>query len=192
MKLLRQAILMVFTLMVAGMAGELKPGATAKDFTLKDYNGKPHTLSQLAKGKKAVVVIFVSTRCPVSNAYNGRMARLYQSYSGKGVAFVGINSNHRETPADIKAHARKNGLAFPILKDEGNVVADQFGAAVTPEVFVLSPSLKLLYHGRIDDSQREANVKRRDLQKALDEILAGKPVSDPISKEFGCSIRRAN
>lgn len=170
-------------------AGALSPGDKVADFSLKDYNGKTHSLSQY-KDKAAIVIIFVSTQCPVSNAYNARMAKLYSDYSKKNVAFLGINSNRRESVAEIKSHAQKHGLLFPILKDENNVIADKFGATVTPEVFVLSKDLTVLYHGRIDDSQRPANIKRRDLRKALDEILAGKKVTTPETKAFGCTIKR--
>ena len=189
MRLLK-IILMLLTIgLIAAMAASLSPGDKVKDFSLKDYTGKTHTLSQY-KDKAAIVIIFVSTRCPVSNAYNKRMAALYNDYASKNVAFLGINSNRKETVTEIRQHAQKHGLPFPILKDEKNVIADQFGATVTPEVFVLSKDLTVLYHGRIDDSQRPANVKRRDLRKALDEMLAGKELSNAETKAFGCSIKR--
>jgi peroxiredoxin len=119
------------------------------------------------------------------------MVSLYNSYKDKGVSFVGINSNKEESEAVIKTHAKDNGLSFTILKDKGNVVADQLGASATPEVFVLSPEFKLLYHGRIDDKRRETEVTSSDLKKALDEILSSKSVSVNSTKAFGCSIKRA-
>ena len=79
---------------------------------------------------------------------------------------------------------------FPVLKDERNVVADEYGAQVTPEVFVLNPAGKLLYHGRIDDDRKGTNIKHRDLQEALNALLAGKELSQPETKAFGCSIKR--
>ncbi len=159
------------------------------DFTLTDYNGVKHALSDY-KEAKGIVVMFIATRCPVSNAYNGRMAALYADYQKRGFAFVGINSNKAEAASEIKEHAGKNHLAFTILKDPGNLIADKFGATVTPEIFVLSNELQLLYHGRIDDSRREANVKSKDLRDTLDAILAGKSVPVTETKAFGCSIKR--
>jgi peroxiredoxin len=160
-----------------------------ENFTLKDYNGKEHSLSDY-KDSKAIVVIFVATECPVSNAYNSRMADLYENYKEKGVAFIGINSNKQESVPDIKEHAAKNNLQFPILKDEKNVIADKVGASVTPEVYMLNSNFEILYHGRIDDSRDQASVESKDLSKALDEVLAGKKVSNNSTKAFGCTIKR--
>ena len=84
-------------------------------------------------------MIFVATKCPVSNAYNGRMAEMAKEYGARGVAFVRINRNKTEPAAEVAAHAKEHGFTFPVVKDEGNKVADLYGATHTPEVFVLSP-----------------------------------------------------
>jgi len=160
-----------------------------ENFTLKDYDGKKHSLSDY-KDSKAIVIIFIATQCPVSNAYNERMENLYNTYKNKGVSFIGINSNKAELLTEIKSHAKSNGLTFTILKDEKNVIADKFEASVTPEIYVLNPNFEVLYQGRIDDSRREKDVKSTDFKKALDEILDGKPVSVPKTKAFGCTIKR--
>ncbi len=91
---------------------------------------------------------------------------------------------------EIRQHAQKHGFQFPVLKDPENVIADKFNAQVTPEIFVLNSTFDVLYHGRIDDSQRENEVKTQDVRQTLDEILAGKPVSKPVTKAFGCTIKR--
>ena len=159
------------------------------NFSLNSYDGKRYSLDNY-KDSKAIVLMFVATRCPVSNAYNSRMADLYKDYHGKGVVFLGVNSNELETVEEIKEHAQENNLGFPILKDKENKIADKFGANVTPEVYVLNSNLELLYHGRIDDSKRLENVKSHNLRNALDEVLAGKDVTTPHTKAFGCSIKR--
>lgn len=164
---------------------------TIENFTLTDYNGKTHSLVDY-QNSKAIVVMFIATQCPVSNAYNSRMAKLYEEYQPKGIAFLGINSNKQESIEEIKTHAEQNKFGFPVLKDVNNVIADKFGASFTPEVYVLSPKFEILYHGRIDDSRREEDVKSRDLRKALDEILAGKKVKVPETKAFGCTIKRVS
>ncbi len=61
---------------------------------------------------------------------------------------------------------------------------------MTPEAFVLDGKLEILYHGRIDDSQRVENVQSQDLKRALEEILDGKPVTTSETKAFGCTIKR--
>ncbi len=177
----------------AVLAGDSVPasflGKEAPAFTLADAKGAKHTLGDLG-GDKGTVIIWVSTQCPVSNAYNERMADLADAYSAKGFQFVGINSNKAEAAPEIATHAEENGFDFPILKDEKNAIADQYGASVTPEVYVLDPKGVLIYHGRIDDSQNASEVKSKDLTAALDAILAGKPVPKSESKAFGCSIKR--
>jgi peroxiredoxin len=170
-------------------AGEPAVASKTFDFSLKDYQGKSHSLSDY-KDSKAVVVIYVATRCPVSNAYNQRMADLYKAFKDKGFAFLGINSNKMESVEEIKEHAQKNGLSFPILKDVDNVVADRYEASVTPEVYILGKGGKLLYHGRIDDSRRDDQVTSSDLSSALIEILSGKEVTAQTTKAFGCTIKR--
>ncbi|MBN2009836.1 thioredoxin family protein [candidate division KSB1 bacterium] len=162
---------------------------TAKPFRLKDYNNKERSLSDY-NGAKFVVVMFIATRCPVSNAYNERMVQLQNDYAKKGVVFLGINSNKEESVDEIRKHAKEHNFKFPVLKDVENVVADQFGASVTPEIYVLNPEHKVLYHGRIDDSRRENEVTSNDLRTALDELLSGKNISNNVTKAFGCTIKR--
>lgn len=160
------------------------------NFKLKDYNGKMHSLSDY-NDSKAIVLMFVSVQCPVSNAYNSRMANIYEKYKNKNITFLGINSNKTESIESVKEHAQKQDLDFPILKDEKNIIADELEASVTPEIYILTPDdYKILYHGRIDDSRNENNVSSKDLEKALNEILSGKEISNPRTKAFGCTIKR--
>lgn len=184
-------LLMIALLVAMSMllAGALKPGTPVANFSLPDPSGKIHQLDDY-KGSKAIAIVYVSTKCPVSNAYNERMARLHAAYADKGVVFLGINANKRESLTEIASHAEKNGLNFTILKDEGNKVADIFGATVTPEVYLLDGNLTLQYHGHIDDSQRPGQIKRNSLQVAIDEMLAGQALSVSETKAFGCSIKR--
>jgi len=165
-------------------------GATVDEFTLPDVNGQEHTLKSL-KGKNGTVLIFIAVQCPVSNAYNDRMEKLAEDYKDKGIAVIGINANSSEDAATIKAHAAEKHLTFTILKDAGNKVADKLGAARTPEAYFLDGNNKLLYHGRIDNSQNPDAIESNDLRNALDSSLAGKPVEKPEAKAFGCSIKRA-
>ena len=165
-------------------------GATIEDFTLPDADNKERSLKSLA-GKNGTVLLFISVQCPVSNDYNERMEKLAQDYKAKGVAVIGINSNVAEDAAAVKAHAEKNKLSFPILKDPGNKIADRLGAKVTPEAYFLDSSNKLLYHGRIDNARNAAQLETSDLRNALDAALGGKAVEKTEAKAFGCSIKRA-
>ncbi len=166
-------------------------GSAIEDFTLPDADGANHSLKSLM-GKNGAVIIFVATKCPVSNAYNERMEKLFEDYKAKGIAVIGINANNTEPAAEVKSHAAEKGLKFPILKDDGNKIADRFGANATPEAYVLDAGGKLVYHGRIDNSRDTAGVTSSDLRDALDELIAGKAISKTGAKAFGCTIKRVS
>ena len=166
----------------------LSIGQPAPDFSLPDLRGQSHLLKE--QRGKITVIAFLSVQCPISNAYNERIRTLAEDYARQGVVFLAINASAPETVADIKAHAAQHNFAFPILKDAGNKVADAYGAERTPEIFVVDAQGVLRYHGRIDNSQDVRRVKRNDLREALNELLAGKPVSVPEAKAMGCVIKR--
>ena len=155
--------------------------------------GNPINSAQF-KDAKALVVVFMGTECTISNSFMPRLAELSNTYAAKGVQFLAINSNRQDTPVQVAAHAKENKLPFPVLKDVGNRIADQFGALRTPECFLIDASHIVRYHGRIDDQfgtgfKRSAPT-RRDLAVALDELLAGKEVSQPETQIQGCYIGR--
>ena len=182
------ALVTVCYLSIAACANYSSPEKIT-DFTLADYNGKKHSLSDY-KEAKAIVIMFIATECPVSNDYNSRMEKIYNDYKEKGITFLGINSNKAESVERIKEHAEEKGLSFTILKDEKNIIADKFGASFTPEVYVLNSDFNIIYHGRIDNARDESEVVTKDLENSLNEILAGKEVSKKETKAFGCSIKR--
>src|SRR5258707_10372101 len=166
-------------------------GTTIDDFKLPDADGAEHSLKSLM-GKNGAVVIFIATRCPVSNGYNEGMQKLAEDYKAKGINVIGINSNSIEPASEVKSHAAEKHLTFAILKDDGNKIADRLGATRTPEADVLDRSGKLVYHGRIDNSQNTANITANDLRNALDEMLAGKQVTKSGGAAFGCTIKRVS
>jgi len=166
-------------------------GTVIDDFTLPDADGASHSLASL-KGKNGTVIIFIATKCPVSNGYNDRMEKVFEDYKAKGFNVIGINSNSTEPAAEVKSHAAEKGLKFTILKDDGNKIADRLGANRTPEVYVLDAKGKLAYHGRIDNSQKLENITSNDLRDALDELAAGKAVTKTGGAAFGCNIKRVS
>jgi peroxiredoxin len=166
-------------------------GATIVDFTLPDVDGKDHSLNSL-KGKHGTVLIFIAVQCPVSNAYNERMEKIARDYQARGVNVVGINANATESAAEVKAHAAARHLTFPILKDNGNKLADSLGATRTPEAYFIDEGNKLIYHGRVDNSRDISQVNSSELREALEANLAGKPVAKTTASAFGCSIKRAD
>jgi len=177
---------------------ELRRGRTIEPFTLADHWGKQHKLVDLAD-KRVVVVAFLGTECPLAKLYASRLNELVAEFSPQGVAFLAIDSNQQDSLEEIAAFVRTHDLKLPMLKDVGNVVADQFGANRTPDVFVLDRSRSVQYVGRIDDQYGyQAGVgfqkpapSRRDLAEAVTELLADHAVSVPVTEAPGCLIGRA-
>jgi mono/diheme cytochrome c family protein len=138
----------------------------ALSFQLPDTEGVRHTPAEFRQSK-AVVFVFVSPDGPALNATSPELARIYKAYLPRGVLFYGIDSDPQVSAEDVRRHARKWGLPFPVLLDRRQELARLGKVESTPEVAVLSPAGELLYRGRVDAR----------LGPALDEILAGKPVS---------------
>ena len=180
------AIILAFCSLLA--AAEFPIGSRLASLTVTG-SGAPTSIHTSAA--KATAVVFVSTQCPVSNSYNGRLAALYSDYVSQGVQFAFVNANSGESLSDVEEHEKRVGWPFQVVKDNGNTLADKLGAEHTPEAFVFDQSGTLVYHGRIDDSMHENEVKQRDLRAALDAALAGRPVSVAQTRAFGCSIKRA-
>ncbi len=173
-------------------------GRTIDDFALQDFRGKKVSLSEYAD-KQAVVVYFLGTECPLAKLYGPRVQKLAAQFGPRGVEFIGINSNMQDSLAELAAHARTHEISFPILKDLGSKVADQFGATRTPQVFVLDRERKIRYAGRVDAQftfgtgvgLAQPQEQRADLAIALDELLASKEISLPLTEPKGCLIGRA-
>src|SRR5262249_3195810 len=131
---------------------------------------------------------------PLANLYVVTLAEMHQKYSGKGVAFLAINSNDQDSFADVVAHAKERPVPFPVLKDEGHVADDATGARRTPEAFLLDSALVIRYHRRSDDqygsTYRRAAPTKTELKDAIEDLLAGKPVATPETKLEGCIIGR--
>lgn len=166
-------------------------GKQAPSFDLPNVrSGEQTSLQSLISGKKATVVIFVSSRCWVCKAYEGRMADLAKKYGPEGFSFIGIDSNQTEPIAECASWSVTSKIGFPVLKDQNNVIADEYGATHTPEAYVINADGKLVYHGRIDSAIDPMGAQHHDLADALDDILSGTPIAVRETKAFGCSIKR--
>ena len=179
-------------------AGESQIGKKLDNFSARDFRGKDTSLADYSKSK-LVVVAFLGTECPLAKLYGPRLAELAAKYQDRGVTFLGVNSNQQDSVTELAHYAKEHKVEFPLLKDSGNAIADKFGAVRTPEVFVLDENRTVRYWGRVDDQfgfqeggvayQREKPT-RQDLAEALDELLAGKPVSTAVAASQGCRIGR--
>lgn len=175
----------------ARSAPQRAPAAPAA-IPLTAPDGKRQPLAKW-EGKRATAVVFLGTRCPVANASSPTLRQLALRYRARGVAFVGVNSNPEETLSQVTAHARDFQLPFPVLKDDHQALARALGARVTPEVFVLDAQRRIRYRGRIDNAFATRTVRRRtvtsrDLEAALEDLLAGRRVRVAATQALGCAI----
>lgn len=166
----------------AANASRARVGDKAPRFSLASVDkGETQSLEQLLQPLKdgrprGVAVVFLSCKCPYAAQARQPLAELYKTY-GKKIAFVGINANQNEGLDDIKADAALS-FAFPILRDEGAKIADEYGADRTPEAFVIDAEGVIRYHGGV-----------ADLGAALAAVAEGKAVAKPEAKAFGCTIK---
>ncbi len=171
-------------------------GRRFPDFTLKDaVSGKRVTLYEDYSGKRALIMVFLGTDCPLGNLYAPRLAEMSKEYAAQGVAFLGINANAHETAAQVAEHTRTYGIAFPVLKDPNHHVADLAQAERTCEVVVLDGHAVVRYRGAIDDQYglkyRKEAPTRTYVRDAIDAILANRPVAVPATPVVGCLIDRS-
>ncbi|WP_425396652.1 redoxin domain-containing protein [Aeoliella sp.] len=189
----RTAIVAWLLLASATTASANSIGRKIDPFELPNHLGKTYSFSEL-DDSKLVVVAFLGTECPLAKLYAGRLQAIADEYAERGVAVVAVDSNRQDSLRELAAFVRQHELKYAVLKDQANKVADLFGAERTPQVFVLDADRKVRYQGRVDDQYVVGVVRdhadREDLRIALDELLAGKDVSQPETKALGCIIGR--
>lgn len=139
---------------------------------------------------EVTVILFLSTICPISNAYTDRIQALMARYAGKPVRFLLLNPNANETEAECRAYSRDVEFPTPLRKDPDNQMADRYHARMTPEAVLLDPTGAVRYQGAIDDARNPARVRIDSLRQAIDAVLAGQPVPVDRLRAFGCSIKR--
>jgi thiol-disulfide isomerase/thioredoxin len=175
-------------------------GAVIKEVTAKDVLGTTFSLSQVARDK-LIVFTFLGVDCPLARLYTPRLIELSAKYAPKDVVFIFVDANRQDSIRAIAAYARQHEIKLPILKDLRQTIADRLGAIRTPQVVVLDRDRRIRYRGRIDDqlgfmptnpaaTYHKPKPERNDLQCALDELLAGKPVSVSETEPPGCLIGR--
>lgn len=161
-------------------------------FALADAQGATHTERDW-NGAKAVVILFLATDCPISNAYAPAMSRLEKEFGPQGVRFLGVHCDTDVTAAIAARHAADYRLPFPVLLDPEQVLARPAGVAVTPEAVVVLPGGEIAYRGRIDDryatpGKRREQATTHDLIAAIAAVLAGKRPSPATTKATGCPL----
>lgn len=176
------------------MAFTLQLGASAPDFNLPATDGKSYQLSDFDDAP-TLVIFFTCNHCPYVVGSDEVTRQTAERFMPQGVKFVGINANSTNTkPEDSMEHMieRMKAHNFPwlYLRDETQDVALAYGALRTPHFFVFDKDRKLIYTGRGVDNPREvAKMTTNDLERALEEHLAGKPISTPLTNPIGCNVK---
>ncbi|RMF39103.1 MAG: redoxin [Planctomycetota bacterium] len=191
-----------FSSAMAADVTPLKIGSPAPKFELPGVDGNIYRLEDF-DDSPILVVIFTCNHCPTAQAYEGRIKQLHADYKDKGVAVVAISPNDPQAVRldelgysdlgdsleEMKIRAQDAGFEFPYLYDgDTQRVSRAFGVLATPHVFIFDRQRKLRYAGRIDDNDI-GPPKSHDARRAIEELLAGKPVSVPETRVFGCSTK---
>jgi peroxiredoxin len=177
-----------------------KVGEKAPDFTLTDFQGNEHTLSDYTEDGKIVVLEWFNPMCPYVVLHYDKqttMNDLKQKYEGKDVVWLAVNSAYAEHPthkATMKT-AKEWGVNHPILNDETGKVGRMYGAKTTPHMYIIHKDGTLVYDGAIDNDRRNnlsGNEKVNYVDDALAAITSGKKVSVSSTKPYGCSVKYAS
>jgi len=168
-------------------------GRRVPNFVLKNAAGETQSLADYSE-KRAVVLVFVSTDCPIANRYRPIIQELAKKFADRSVQFLAIYSSPSDTAEMITAHQKRFNLTLPALYDREQQVLKSVGAERTAETFLLDSRSVIRYHGRIDDrygyDYHRDTPNRNDLEIALDELLDHKPISVPSTETQGCMISR--
>lgn len=176
------------------MAFTLKIGEPAPDFTLPATDGKTYSLHDFDKDP-VLVVFFTCNHCPYVIGSDEVTRQTAEKFMPKGVRFVGINSNSPNTyPEDsfdrMVKRMREKKFPWLYLYDRSQDVARKYGALRTPHFFVFDKQRKLVYTGRGVDSPRDTSkMTVNDLDNALADLLAGKPIRTPLTNPIGCNVK---
>src|SRR6266852_3237395 len=200
MKKLRRSMLQIVVL-AAFMASALavKIGEPAPGFSATDSNGKTHHLADY-KGKY-VVLEWHNQGCPYTKKHyeSGNMQRLQKEWTGKGVIWLTVISSSPGTqgfvtPTQENEYLKSmNAVPTAVLMDPGGSLGHLYDAKTTPHMFIIDPNGTLVYNGAIDDhptsDQADIAASKNYVSSALKEALAGKTITEPATRPYGCSVK---
>jgi peroxiredoxin len=172
----------------------LQIGDKAPDFRLPATDGKTYSLDDF-RTSRILVVFFTCNHCPFVTGSDEVTRATVLRFQEKGVAFIGINSNSENThPEDDFDNMvrRMSEQRFPwvYVRDSSQDVARAYGALRTPHFFVFNEERRLVYTGRgVDSPRNTARMTTNDLERALEELVAGQPVSTPLTNPIGCNVK---
>jgi len=184
------AVFIVLFFATTMWADKLRIGDKAPEWSdVIGVDDAKHSLDDY-KAAKLLVIVFTCNHCPVATDYEGRIIDLQKAYRNRGAQVIAINVSN--LPADrldkMKKRAAARNFGFPYLYDSSQKLGHEYGATVTPHVFVLDENRNVAYVGAFDDSRKEAEVSTPFLRNALDALLRGDKPPQEVTRPFGCGI----
>jgi hypothetical protein len=191
-----------FTLIALSLGWAARVGEPAPDFTATDTNGKVHTLSEYQG--KFVVLEWTNRGCPYTQKHynSGNMQRLQREWTSRGVAWLTVVSSAPGKQGYVTASGENaylkqaNAAPTAVLLDPAGTLGHLYDAKTTPHIFIINPKGVLIYNGAIDDRPTtdlgDVNGAKNYVSLALEEATSGKPVSNPTSRPYGCSVKYAD
>lgn len=177
--------------------GGYEIGDLARDFELKNIDGKTVSLADYDNAE-GYIVIFTCNTCPYSKMYEQRIIELHEKYASQGFPVVAINPNDpQKSPGDafdqMVKRANEKNFPFPYLIDETQEVTRAYGATNTPHVYVLNNERKVMYIGAIDNNPRDANTADKHyVEDAVKAIKNSSRLRTTRTKAIGCTIKWAS
>ena len=176
------------------MAFTLQLNDSAPDFTLPATDGRTYQLSDF-KDDRVLVLFFTCNHCPYVIGSDEVTRQTAEKFASHGVRFVGINSNSKNTYREddfehMVARMKEHTFPWLYLHDESQDIARAYGALRTPHFFVFDADRKLIYTGRgVDNPRGTGTIAVNDIERALEEHVAGNPVSVPLTNPIGCNVK---
>lgn len=176
------------------MSFTLKIGVKAIDFNLPATDGKTYSLKSFGN-VKYLVVFFTCNHCPYVTGSDEVTRKTAERFKPLGVEFVGINSNSKNTyPEDdfqhMVARMKEHNFPWKYLYDESQEIALAYGALRTPHFYVFNEERLLVYTGRGVDNPRDiSKMTVNDMERTLEELTSGNPVSVPLTNPIGCNVK---
>jgi len=176
------------------MAFTISLGSEAPDFSLRATDGNAYSLKDFAD-VKVLVIFFTCNHCPYVIGSDEVTRQTVENFEPKGVKFIGINSNSPNTYEEdsfenMVKRMKKYDFPWLYLYDDTQDIARAYGALKTPHFFVFNEDRKLVYTGRGVDNPRESSkITVNDLENALEELLTGKEITNPITNPIGCNVK---
>ena len=189
------AVIAVMALRPAGDPLPIGSPIPSPEVKMKDISGAEVSFKDAQK-KNGLLVMFSCNTCPVVKRYQSRTMEVCKYALGKDIGVVLLNSNEAtrddgDSYDDMKKYAKEQGYYFNYAVDNNSAMADAFGANRTPECFLFDGNGKLIYHGAIDDNSNGPDqVTRKHAIIAIDELIAGKEITQKETRSVGCAIKR--